>query len=118
MKFRLLAGKFYHGNKMYKAGDEIQTEMNLEEIFKNKFEKVVRRSQIKASVTGTVTKIEKEVTKEEAEEMSVAPANLEMKHKGGNRWVVLNKDTGEQVNDGYLKRKEAEALVNGDSVEE
>jgi hypothetical protein len=53
---------------------------------------------------------EAEAAEEEAEAEAVLPI-FEAKHKGSGRWVVLNLGTGEQMNEGYLKKAEAKALA-------
>ena len=49
-------------------------------------------------------------TEETSTEEEPKPS-FKAKHKGSGRWVVLNEITGEKVNEGYLKKNEANALA-------
>jgi len=48
-----------------------------------------------------------------------APVNvLVAKHKGGGRWCVINQDTKEAINDKWLSKEEASAMVDMELVED
>jgi len=51
---------------------------------------------------------------EEPETAFEPKISLKMIHRGAGRYVVINKETGEQINEGYLNKVEAEALVRGE----
>ena len=43
---------------------------------------------------------------------------LKMEHRGGGRYNVVNTETGEAINEGYLTQKEAQTMVDAVSKEE
>ena len=98
MKFRVLARKFWHRGACYLKGAELESVTDMvqkhgEDLFEYlddiPAEKMTRTHPI---------------TEEEAVQVKIV-------HKGGGRWVVINTVTGTQLNDGYLKKDEAEHLA-------
>ena len=56
-------------------------------------------------------KSKKDPEKPKPEESPEDISELEMKHYGGGRFGVINTDTDEKINDDWLSKEEAEALV-------
>lgn len=91
-KFKLIKGVHYHGKKRLVVGDEIECSPEKLRYFMDKFEV-----------------IEEDPTIEDIKE----PMPLEMKHRGGGRWDVINRVTGKPINDIGLTKEEALALLDG-----
>jgi hypothetical protein len=102
-RFKLKSGTFirHEDGKMtkYASGDlvEFESVFNIPEGFRNSFEIPVKR------------KAGKDVVEEEPE--GPPESKFEVQHRGGGRYNVMNIETGEAINDEFLSKKEAEALV-------
>ena len=114
-KFRLKQGygKHYIGLRCYEEGDIIDA-FGIEEFggAQDKFEEVVLPKRVRASKPAPISKPEPEPESEDELESESEPM-LKMTHHGGGRYNVVNSVTDEIINDGWLTKEEAEALVNG-----
>ena len=96
-KFKLTKGVHYHDRKRLKPGDEVECAPEKLRYFMDKF-----------------TVIEEDPVIEDIPE----PVPLEMKHRGGGRWDVINRATGKAINDIGLTKEEALALLDGGNERE
>jgi len=99
---RLEAGDYIEVNGDWELGSAI-----------DKFEEVVSRRRSKAPEPVKAKVAEPEPDKEPEPEDKQDEAELQMVHHGGGRYNVVNSVTDEIINDGWLTKEEAEALVNG-----
>jgi len=102
--FMLLGGLHKEGDTVFDKGDIVDSNRDLDKIFRHKFRRV-RPEEI-----GLEPEDIEEVP-EPAQDTPPPPA-LRARHKGRGRWVVENVETGKQINDEYLTKAEAVALVD------
>ena len=119
MKYMLIGGPHYQGGKRYMPGDVVESDRALDEVFQGKFELIVEepeekapeatpgKSPVRFQRAAPPSQLDKD---EETDEESTRVPKLKAVHKGAGRWVVLNVETGERVNDEYLKKAEAKAM--------
>lgn len=129
MKFRLLSGRHYEGGKCYesnpqnlsrkerqkiKCGEVVESDKDLAEIFKNKFERVEDDvpTTVKPDNPNSLKLKAKAVKKAKAKKGPEKSGKLQLKHRGGPKWDVVRKDTGEAINDEGLSKEDAQALVD------
>ena len=91
-KFKLIKGVHYHDRKRLKKGDEIECAPEKLRYFMDKFE-VIEEDPIIENIQ--------------------EPMPLEMRHRGGGRWDVINRATGKAINDIGLTKEEALAMMDG-----
>lgn len=106
--YRLAVGRHRERGVAYVRGDIVESEFELDKIHKNKF----------VPLDGSVRTIDP--TERSAKDDPAAlkgrrddddPITLKKIHKGGGKYIVVNEETGEQVNDGLLNKEEANALI-------
>jgi len=100
-KFKLKSGRcqlFVDQEKVQLApGDIVECEpWEIPEGFKKSFEEIIPPGEVRA-------------TPEEPD--AELPDNFEVAHKGGGKYNVINKDTGEPINTALLSRAEAYELA-------
>lgn len=57
------------------------------------------------------------VPEKDSLELDEAPVLLEMAHRGGGRYNVVNKETGETLNEDFLTKEEAQRMVDATEIE-
>ena len=109
MRFRVLAGLHREGDKLFHKGDIVESDKDLDEIFRNKFEAVTGSTRTRGvSIQESLDKAKG--ARDDDDDVDPPAVTLKAIHKGGGRWVVVNTETGEQVNEGYLKKPDAKAM--------
>lgn len=107
-KFRLKSGKhrvrFKDGRgsqamKIYRKGDIIESEEDLAEKDPERFERISGRT------------IAAEEESKEVKEKEAKGKTLVAQHRGGGKWRVYNTETNEQINEKWLTKDEAHAMV-------
>lgn len=116
MKFKLLCGTHYENGVRHKAGDVVESDRLLDEVFSaSRFERLGSDGESHPSEEVEAPRPRRRrVTVNKDEEVEATVGQLSPKHKGGGRWVVINEETGEQVNDGYLSKQEALDLAGAE----
>lgn len=82
---------------------------------------VVRKGEILYALPGSLGEIIRAgfvCVDEEAEQAIGKGINLILKHRGNGWYDILNKKTGEVLNDGALRAKDARDFLSGDNVDE
>ncbi len=117
MKFRVLRGNHYEGSKCYLGpnkekgrlkGEVVESDKNLAKVFENKFEEV----SDDVPATEKPDNPNSKATKIAAKKAAKTSGKLELKHRGGPKWDVVRKDTGEPINDEGLSKEDAQALID------
>lgn len=98
MRFRVVAGTHYDGNKAYCTGDVIESYVQLDQKFKNKFVQVFD---------------EEENAKPLPEKRQNGFRTI---RRGGNRFDVINEKSGEVINERFLSLDEAKELERAADV--
>jgi len=111
MKYRVDHGNHTECGVRYTQGSTLESEYPLDEIFANKFSRIDEETGEAQAPEEDPKPKRRRVRTQSKETVTTTTPSLEPKHKGGGKWVVLNKETGEQVNDNYLSKKEAYELA-------
>jgi len=106
VQFKVLSGNHHEGNKEYLKGDIITTDRPLDQIFKNKFERL-------GTVDAPAPKAE---AKKEAGPVRTKKIGYKTIKVGKNLYDVVNKADDKSVNEEPLSLKEAEKLIETLSV--
>lgn len=117
-QFKLLAGKHFEGRVHAVAGDVVESDSRLDLMFKNKFEILnppkETAQKVKGSAGGGKDPDPKAVTAPASNGVE-GSVTLKAKHMGKGRFDVLKvvngKVTDETVNDDFLSKSDAEAMV-------
>ena len=115
MRFKVKAGKHYVKTgvrnaagipeyKIYKKGQVVESDIDLKEKFRGKFEQLVDHRDDSEIPKPKVAKAKK--AKAEKEEVSFKRVKVADK-----QWDVLNEVTGSKMNDAALTKREAGVLV-------
>lgn len=104
--------------KNFQPGDSLEAYPHQIEGWLHKMERVEKTSVDNGKTEETVISGEELEKVIEVEEAVADVVSLKAIHKGGGRYNVINIDTGEQINDEYLNKKEADSLVESGGVNE
>lgn len=125
MQFRVKTGIHIEAGRQYEQGQIVESDRNLAIVFRGKFDPVDGTGQV---LPGPMIQVEgpKTVVAPDLETPQEPPApaeavpstTMQAIHKGGGKWVVVNKETGIQINVGFMTKAEAEHLVAAGLSEE
>ena len=97
------------GRVTYRAGDTIEaTEYELRH-FMDTFDKVGPPEKPVEKTDMSVATPKDDKPKEPEKKLP----GLKLKHRGGNKWNVVNTESGKPINSEGLTKEEAQALVDG-----
>lgn len=97
-RYKITGGRHIHNEKVYEQGDIIR-------LYEWEADKI--RSKVEYLGEPAVS--------EAPPDLPTTPVpQLGYEHRGGGRYVVFDRASGEQVSEGYLSREEAEEMVRGE----
>jgi len=134
MRFRLLAGTHQEGDKVYKSGQIVRSDRVLNELYKNKFDRVEDNVPSSKPVAvldrkSLLGKKDVAVDSPTASPDVVTPMAADGEPKGDEvvliateykkgQWDVINRKTMKRLNDIPLTQEQAEAVVDGQPMPE
>lgn len=116
-KYKVVRGKHYDENmNCFKAGDIVESMKPLDKLFRNKFEvvsePVVVTEESEEPIKAKAKKLKPKVVEESEEEVEEEKPRYFKKHRGGGRWLVMDRKTGEAAHDEKsLTKTEAEGFL-------
>ena len=112
MLFRVVSGKYRDGDKVYKTGEIVDSEKELDKTFKNAFERVdenksEQQKKVQHFINIDLDEPKPAIMEKQPEAEKVVPELVEVEP---GKWNVVNKATGENINDFPLTENEAKQI--------